>query len=666
MKKLLTIALLYCANTLNAQEAPNSKFGKISPEDLQKKVYAIDSSADAVVLFDIGSSEIVGNSKGWFSFEYTRHKRIHILNKNGYAYADAEIPLYNEGNDQEKIQNIKAVTYNLENGKVTETKLDKSGIFNEQIDKKHSRSKFTFPNVKEGSIVEYEYKVLSDFYFNLEPWDFQGSAPRLWSEYKTAIPQFFNYITLSQGYRPFFIKDHKEKPAIFNVKDERTTEQSETTSISCTEYDTRWVMKDVPALKEENYTSTLENHLSRVEFQLSAYTYPLVDKKIMGSWPDATKELMESDDFGNELTNNNAWLSDAIKEAVGSAATDMEKARKIYGYVRDNFSCTNYMAIRTQQTLKNVFKTRKGSVAEVNLLLTAMLKRSNIIADPVLLSTRSHPFAYEVYPIMARFNYVVCQANIDGKNYYLDASHDRLGFGKLPYECYNGSARVVNEAATSLYFISDSLKEQTNTSVIIANDDKGKWIGSLNNTFGYYASCSLRDELKEKGEDSYYKNLKKEYSEGFELEKPTFDSLSRYEDPVTMHYSFDISKAHDDIIYFSPMMTEGYKQNPFKSAERFYPVEMPYVPDQTYTLTMEVPDGYEVDELPKSVRVKLNEDNDGMFEYLVARSGNIISLRSKLKLNRAIFQPDEYNYLREFFNLVVSKHNEQIVFKKKK
>jgi hypothetical protein len=31
-----------------------------------------------------------------------------------------------------------------------------------------------------------------------------------------------------------------------------------------------------------------------------------------------------------------------------------------------------------------------------------------------------------------------------------------------------------------------------------------------------------------------------------------------------------------------------------------------------------------------------------------------------------LFLPDEYETLREFFNLVVTKENEQIVFKKKK
>jgi hypothetical protein len=37
-----------------------------------------------------------------------------------------------------------------------------------------------------------------------------------------------------------------------------------------------------------------------------------------------------------------------------------------------------------------------------------------------------------------------------------------------------------------------------------------------------------------------------------------------------------------------------------------------------------------------------------------------------MRITRTLYMPDEYESLREFFNLVVSKHNEQIVFKKKK
>jgi len=88
--------------------------------------------------------------------------------------------------------------------------------------------------------------------------------------------------------------------------------------------------------------------------------------------------------------------------------------------------------------------------------------------------------------------------------------------------------------------------------------------------------------------------------------------------------------------------------------------------DETYLLTMEVPTGYIVDELPKQMVVKLDEKESAFFEYRISQSGSTISLRSRVKINRTVFGNDEYENLREFFNMIVNKQNEQIVFKRKK
>jgi hypothetical protein len=114
------------------------------------------------------------------------------------------------------------------------------------------------------------------------------------------------------------------------------------------------------------------------------------------------------------------------------------------------------------------------------------------------------------------------------------------------------------------------------------------------------------------------------------------------------------------------MFGEGYRSNPFKSAERLYPVEMPYATDETFLLTLQVPEGYVVDELPKQIRARFDEEGKSFFEYLVQVSESTISLRSRVKIDRAYYEPGEYEGLREFFNLIVKKHSEQIVFKKKK
>lgn len=667
--KLLLIISFFLAATLQvfAQERPKIKFGKVSPEDFATKIYSVDSNANAVVIADIGSTEMKGNTKGNFSLEFTNFRRARILNKNGYDIADVVIPLYTNGRDEEELFGLKAVTYNLENGKVVETKLDvKSAVFKDKINEHWIMKKFTFPNLKEGSIIEYEYKIESEYIFNLRPWTFQGDYGRLWSEYTVSIPEFYYYVTLSQGYLPFTIKDRKDRRDNFSVTNTETTAASERTNFSAAVSDYRWAIKDVPPLKEEGFTSTLDNHVAKLEFQLAELRYPFTPRNIMGNWESTCKDLMEREDFGAQLDKDNFWLKDVVDEATGGSTDKLEKARRIFAYVRDNMTCTNYNRTLLEKNLRNVLKGRNGNDAEINLLLTAMLRKAGFSADPVMLSTRSHGYVYALYPLVDRFNYVITRLMLDGKTYYLDASHPRMGFGKLGYECYNGHARVINAEASPLELLSDSITERKVTSVFMVNDEKGGIIGSMQQTPGYYESARIRDRVKEKGSDQLFQDIKKGFNGDIEISDPKIDSLNKYDDPISISYKFEMKTGGEDLIYINPMFGEAYKENPFKSAQRYYPVEMPYAIDETYLLRIDVPQGYEIDELPKQLIVKLNEDDDGMFEYRLSESNGIISMRSRLRLKRAYYLPEEYEMLRAFFGLVVKKHAEQIVFKKKK
>lgn len=661
----LPAALFYLSGF--AQQTPKIKFGNVTAGDFKTKVYSIDSNASAVVIADIGSTEIVGNSKGGFSLEFKNFRRAHILNKNGYDIGNVSIGLYTQGDGEEELDNLKAVTYNLEDGKVVQTKLEvKSAVFKDKINKNLIIKKFTFPNIKEGSIIEYEYKIHSDFIFNLQPWEFQEEYPHLWSEYDVSIPEFYYYVTLTQGYQGYFIRDQKARNEVYQVSDSRTAGATERGSLNAVVTDYRWAMKDVPALKEESYTSTINNHIAKIEFQLAEIRYPFTPRNVMGTWRQVSEDLLKDEDFGSQLNKDNGWLNDVMGVALKGAKNDMGKAQNIFAYVRDNMTCTNHNRRYMDQSLKNILKNRNGSEAEINLLLVAMLRKADLNADPVMLSTRSHGYVHAIYPMMDRFNYVICLLETGGQNYYLDASYPRMGFGHLPSECYNGNARIIDEAATPIQLLPDSLLEKKFTNIFIINDEKGNMVGSMQQTPGYYESYSLRNRIKEKGQEQLLKDIKKAFGAEIEISNPRIDSLDKYEYELGIVYDFDIKEEKEDIIYMNPMFGEGYKENPFKSAERVYPVEMPYAMDETYNLQLEVPQGYVVDELPKPLVVKLNEQDDGMFEYRISESGGQISLRSRIRFKRSYFMPDEYEMLREFFSLIVKKQNEQIVFKKKK
>jgi len=652
-----------------AQDKSPVKFGKITPADFTLAAGGLDSNADAVVIADIGHSSFIGNTKGWFTLEFRHYKRIKIINKNGFDAATVSIPLYVSGSTSEKIMNLKASTYNLENGKIVETRLEDKSVFTDKISKNWIEKKFTLPALKEGSIVEYSYIQNSEFLFNLQPWAFQSEYPCLWSEYQVDMPAFFQYVTMSAGYLNFNINSTYPHRTSFSLtepgegggRDDHYTFEDDVN-------DRRWVIRNVPAMKAESFTTTPNNYLAKIEFQLARYTFPnSIPQEKMGNWFSVSLALMKDDDFGVDVTRNNGWLDDDMKVITQGATSQLQKAQKIYAFVRDNFTCTAHSGMYTSSPLKTVFKNRNGNVAELNLLLTAMLRHEKIMADPVILSTRAHGFTNEIYPLLNRFNYVVSRAVLDSATYYLDASERWMGFGHLPEKCYNGHARLISsEMPSPVYFNADSMTEAKMTFVIMTNEGKGALAGHLQSKEGYFESATIREKVQAKGASDFLKSLQTSYPGDAVLSNLTIDSLKIPDLPVTVAYDVKFNMdSSSDLVYFNPLLSEGYKENPFKAAERKYPVEMPYTMDEVYTLNMDIPEGYVVDEMPKSAKVKFNDD-DGFFEYLIQKSADGIQFRSRIKLNKANFTPEDYSTLRDFFGFVVKKQSEQIVFKKKK
>ncbi|WP_170970972.1 transglutaminase domain-containing protein [Ilyomonas limi] len=653
-------------------ELPNRvvcNYGDVKPEDFAPAVYPIDSSADAVYLFDGGHTKFEGNNKGFFSVVYKVHERLRLMKKNAFDnLGNVKITLHVPSvGDQQKLEDLEAATYNIENGKIVATKLDKGSIFKDKQGD-FITTKFTFPNLKEGSIVEYTYTISTPG-LRLPSWTFQGTYPILWSEYEIEVPQFYEYVLLKQGYQPYAIDTVRISHDTYNISDpgENAMSSIQTFTASTNTMNNIWAMKDVPALKKENFTTTMDNHVARIEFQLSAIRYPDVPPKmILRNWTDVSTELLKDEDFGAALDKSNNFFNDDVKAAIAGATSGAEKAQKIYEYVRDNFTCTDEDAFYTSQPLKKTYQGKKGNVADINLLLTAMLLSQNIEAHPVLLSTTDNGKAQAMYPILSKFNYVICEAKTDGKTYLLDAANSKLGFNHLGANCYNGYARVIDPVLPELIpLFADSLKESKVTTVFIINEKGHKLSASINSTKGYQESVSLREELSKTSQEDFFKTIKKSYTGEVSLNNANVDSVKLLNEPVKVRYDMSIDMGDEDIIYFNPMQAEQQKENPFAAAERFYPVEMPYCWDETYILNMEIPEGYAVDELPKSARVMLNE-NEGMFEYLLAKNGNNIQMRTRVKLNKALYEPEDYQTLRDFFAYVVKKEAEQIVFKKVK
>lgn len=665
-KLTILIACVFAFYSLSAQTSrPKIKYGDVSEKDFEPKAYSVDSSANGVYLYDVGKSYYEGNLKGDFDVIFNKHARIRLINKNSFDdLATVEIRLYKDGNFEEKLKDLDAATYNIENGKVVATKVDKSSIFKDKSEN-YVILKFTFPNLKEGSIIEYDYKVSSPSHRYIESWYFQGDYPRIWSEYSVTIPGFYDFVTLQQGYIKYTVdsSDIFRKNYVITDVGESATDRTQSFSFTSGTLFHQWGSANVPSLKEEGFTTTLRNHIAKIEFQLSAIRYPdMPVRPVMQNWYDVAKELMNDEDFGQALTHDNNWLDDDVKKATAGAASDAEKAKQIFDFVRDNYTCTESYARYLSQPIKKTYQGKKGNVADINILLGAMLKNAGFEVHPVMLSTRDYGKTYEVYPIMSKFNYVILQAVKGDSKYLLDASDPNNGFNHLPVQCYNGTARIIADMPALIDLSADSLTETKTTTVFMMNEGD-KISGSFSTILGNEESQSIRKKLKSTTSDDFFKDVKKAWGMEMEISNTEIDSLKKPEEPLALKYEIKFAPGDDDVYYFNPMLAEAYKENPFKSAERLYPVEMPACTNETYILNMEIPKGYKVEELPKSTRVMLNED-EGMFEYIIGMAGDHIQLRCRTVIKKANFLPEDYATLRDFFTYIVKKEAEQIVFKK--
>ncbi len=668
MYKLITILSIIFFISAKAQNIKNEKFGTIKIEDFSPKS-SILKDDDAVILSDVCSSEFEGNNNGNFTIIYKQHKKILIRKKTAFDAASFKVNLY-QGNSltEERLDDVEAATYNLENGKIVVTKLDKEAVINEKINRYNNAKKFTMPDVKEGCIIEYSYKLKTQFWDHLRSGNFQSQYPTLWSEYQVTIPPMFGYVVVKKGdYKEFLKVDSFKnifKSYSILFRGESAYESASVGSFSGDAKWLLWVMKDVPAYKKEDFVANHSEHKIKFEFELHTVKYSETNtKQYIKSWLETASDLLKSESFGQILDKEkNGWIEKEVNTLTGKLE-GIECAKKIFSYVRDNFICTDYDAIRLSDDPKKIFKNKKGNVADINLLLTAMLYQKGFIANPILLSTRGNGKVSEVSAILDEYDYVICQLKIDSTTYLLDASQSKIGFGKLPSFCYNGYSRMIAEMPYLVDLSANKLNESKTTIVFMINGENKKMEASYESKLGYIESQDLRKKLTATSTADYIKEIAKAYPVEAQIDSIEIVNQKNLDEVITVRYDFKFPKADEDIIYFNPFFAEATKENIFKAERRKLPVEMSFTFDETYILDMEVPTSYKVDEMPKSVRSKFN-DGEGLFEYIIANKEGHIQLRCKFQLNNANYSAEDYDSLREFFGLMVKKQAEQIVFKK--
>jgi len=649
MKRLITLGLLitFVQLLLSAQDFLN-EYGKIAKGDIELSSYAKDKSAEAVVIYDIGSSNFESTSNS-FDLMYTRSTRIKIFKESGIKWAKIEIPYYQKGDIYEQIEDLEAFTYNFENGALTRTPLDVTNSHDEKLNEFWKIRKFAMPNVKEGSIIEYRYKIRSQYLFNLRSWEFQSKIPVIFSKYTAKIIPFYAYTFLLEGATKFdFQKSYED------------TDDRQFGPVKFHDMIHEYVMKDIPAFKDEEFISSEDDYIMKINFQLSkVIQISGAYQMIMTTWPELIKDLLKDDDFGKYTDKSEKLAAKIFDLKTFSLKPASEKFDSVMNYVKSNYSWNKINRKYASKSPSVFVKDKIGSSAEINLFTVGLLRACGIQATPIILSTRENGKIRFDYPFSSFFNYVCFLVNIDGKNILTDATDPLLSNNRIPEKCINDKGLLIQKDKVDWVSLQCNFPSKVQSAIQIN-------LSGLTQNTDIVTTATEYDALTMR--KNYGKNVeniqKKLVEDGYSVLDSTITVNN--ENNVLKPYLFKfktISKPEiiNSKIYISPFAKETLKDNPLKQVERTYPIDMLYPTKRSFYSEIEIPKGYKVDFLPANDKIK-NDQFELDYSIVCDESKIHVSLVYYFKLS--IYQAEDYSKIKYYFNDIVNKGSEKIVFVK--
>ncbi|MPQ46472.1 DUF3857 domain-containing protein [Marinifilum sp. N1E240] len=649
--KLLVLSFVFISSTSNLYAIKDPiKYGKVSMDELKMTTYEKDTTATAVYLCDYGVSKIqYEQAVKDFKYTYTRIYRIKILKDEGLDYANLEFGFNKNRYD---VSMVKGCTYNLENGKISKTKINSKDRILEKTSDDYFTYKLALANVKPGSVIEFKYQLSSNIPWNLDPWYFQKDIPVLHSEFRAYLPEYFVYKKNGKGYLPFKVNEH-------------TYSTGNMGSRTYTVDNYRFVVSDAPAFKKEPYTTTSKNYKSAIEFEIAGTKdgHGVYHDKT-GNWDKINTSLMEHSYFGSQLKGG-GFLKEVVEEINSTQSSDEEKMLAAFNYIKTNMKWNEYYGKFVTTSLRAAFKEKKGNVADINLMLVVLLNKLGLNTDPVILSTRNNGLLSLFSPSQSKFNYVIASCKLNDKRFFLDATEKNCPCDLLPERCINDKGRVISSSGSYFVDIKTNSISRTATIAKMNLSEDGIVSGNLSLSLNGFAAFEYREALQDQSEDELletmdeaYKTLNVESAEFKNLKAPEKNLISSMD--VELVEELDIT---NNLIYFNPFIVSKIESNPFTLEERKYPVDYTYPTDKTYLLELIIPEGYTLESKPAPTRINLPEKS-GQYLYNVAAAGNKIMITSRFKINKRQFLFDEYASLKEFYNLIVAKNAEMIVLKK--
>ena len=663
MKLKVSILLVLVVGTwltATAQEAVNMKFGKPTKEELSMTTYEKDTNAYAVVLCRLTDVEYTVQTSSYL-VDYREKCRIKVLKPTGAKYAKVVVP-YQKGmsvgnnisglrtsfmsipmnrisgnsafqeqdgsmsegvfgtDGDEMVEDVKATAFNQEGSKVVKTSLGRNDIVNTKIDEHNYQLEFTVPNVKEGTVIEYEYTIHSQLFWELRDWYAQCEIPVVYAKLDMNIPNFLI----------FNIEDHGIQRLAYtctagSMKYKVESDPLATPMTVVTNHYV-YVGRDLAGLSKDDYVWNVKDYWAGITAELKQYRLRgMSQMEYASTWEKIDQMLLDDDNLGQQLGSQSPLRSELEAAKVSDIANVRERMAAVCKLVLGKVKWNGTYRLGTTNNSSVTLKNGIGSNADINMLLVQSLREVGLKAYPAVLRTRDEGMLPYNFPSFSKLNTYVVAVQISNNTFaYVDGSSNDCYIDALAPQLLVERARVVIPDNKSQWVNLQKVSRPKVTTVIDA-------------TLSAQGLLQGKQTILRSGNGQETKEEK----------------------DISMQGTADANG-----ISFSPYGLLPIRENPFTDDQRLLPVEFPTTESEQVIINVTMPEGYVVEAAPESIAATTPDKglNGRLATFL---SEGKVEVHYQFNINKVAHPTKNYAAIKDMFSLF-AQHNKDVLVAKKK
>jgi len=640
------VLLLSAARSLSATEG----WLPVPPEDLAMKDNPKQPGADAMILYrELTDDASKASASGDTLEEY---ERIKIFTQEGTKYGHIEIPF------SKAYQNVVYITGRTIkpdgtvikfDGQALETTVVKSGDVSLQ------EKTFTLPDVTPGCIVEYKYQLAGQpGWAHSHEWIV--SQPIYTREARFSYNPDTGYMNGLHPMTRWYQLPPDAAPKL----------QINGTYLM--------LVHDIPGVVEEPLMPPKTPIEARVEFYYQNPDAPPATDPSDKYWGHYAKKW--DGELEHFIDKKNA-LNDELAKIVSPGDSDEAKLHKIYARVQQirnlNFEDEKMKKENKDENLKpnsnveDVLKHGYGYGTEINYLFVGLARAAGYDATEVYVTPRNQDLFQANQNDVAQISDELTWVHAGSKEYYLDPSARYFPFGLLPwYETETGGIRVDKHGAT---IVTTPAPDSAQASIVRTGDLDVKEDGSVSGTiqidYTGQRAALIREERRREDDTARTKGLE-------DAIKSWLPSSAEFKITKMTNWDNNELPIHIEGTLTIPSFASTAAQRMLMPVEMFQPTEarsfavekrvnavyfhFPY--EETDDIRFHMLASFKAGSVPPGRTADLGAVS---YQISAVAQNNTIEVKRHLAEKGILFTNKEYSVLRQFFELVKSNDDAQML-----